>query len=1017
MVLQKLDSRIRTLIENGVGLRQRSMFVIVGDQGRDKVVILHHMLTKATVKSRPSVLWCYKKELGFSSHRKKRMRQLQKKLKSGNVAINKDDPFELFIASTNIRYCYYSETFKILGNTFGMLILQDFEALTPNILARTVETVEGGGLVIFLLKSMNSLKKLFTFTMDVHSRYRTESHQQVICRFNERFMLSLASCKQCLVMDDQFNILPISSSSSNITPIAASMKDSEDPKEEELKVLKDSLADTQPVCSLLNLTKTLDQAKALLRFIEVISEKTLTSTIALTAARGRGKSAALGLVIAGAIAFRHARLIFRYKRIYSNIFVTSPSPENLHTLFEFVFKGFDALGYEEHQDYEIIQSTNPEYNKAVIRVNVFMEHRQTIQYFHPSDAGKLGQAELVVIDEAAAIPLPLVRSILGPYLVFMASTINGYEGTGRSLSLKLIEQLRQQQATSAASSASSTQTIKGKAPYFGRILHEIELNESIRYSNGDEIEKWLYKLLCLDISNIQRFITACPSPNDCELYPNNIQDNTLFSCHKASEAFLQRLMSIYVASHYKNTPNDLQMLSDAPAHHLFCLLGPSIEKSKTLPDILCVIQVCLEGGISKHLVMNSLSQGKRASGDMIPWTISQQFQDYNFGSLSGARVIRIATHPDLQGLGYGARALHLLQEFYEGRFSDLLQDEEFNETTATDHQFKNVDDDGVSLLDEVIKPRSGLPPLLSNLTECKAPKLDYLGVSYGLTNQLLRFWTKSGYVPVYIRQTPNDLTGEHSCIMLKVLYQDVENNPNMRWLKAYWEDFRKRFLTLLSYQFRNFLPGLGLSVLSKREQLQSSYKAITPAELSSIFIKYDLKRLDIYSRKMADYHLVTDLLPSIAKLYFTDRFEFNLSSVQAAILLGLGLQRKTIDELEKELSLPSTQLLGLFNRTIRKIVNHFNEIEVADLSKQINEDDSFVADMKPVIKTLKEELTEAAVDYETKKNDNIKQLENINLSEYSIAGKESEWQDALPKEKPIGLVSIKRCVIQINIIY
>lgn len=31
-----------------------------------QVVILHHMLSKATVKARPSVLWCYKKELGFS---------------------------------------------------------------------------------------------------------------------------------------------------------------------------------------------------------------------------------------------------------------------------------------------------------------------------------------------------------------------------------------------------------------------------------------------------------------------------------------------------------------------------------------------------------------------------------------------------------------------------------------------------------------------------------------------------------------------------------------------------------------------------------------------------------------------------------------------------------------------------------------------------------------------------------------------------------------------------------------
>lgn len=89
-----------------------------------QVVILHHMLSKSTVKARPSVLWCYKKELGFSSHRKKRMKSLQQKIKSGKLNVNEDDPFELFVASTNIRYCYYHETHKILGNTYGMCILQ-----------------------------------------------------------------------------------------------------------------------------------------------------------------------------------------------------------------------------------------------------------------------------------------------------------------------------------------------------------------------------------------------------------------------------------------------------------------------------------------------------------------------------------------------------------------------------------------------------------------------------------------------------------------------------------------------------------------------------------------------------------------------------------------------------------------------------------------------------------------------------------------------------------------------------
>jgi len=62
----------------------------------------------------------------------------------------------------------------------------------------------------------------------------------------------------------------------------------------------------------------------------------------------------------------------------TNIFVTAPTPENLHTLFEFCFKGLDLLGYKDGADYEIIKSTNKELKNAVIRVNVFKSHRQII---------------------------------------------------------------------------------------------------------------------------------------------------------------------------------------------------------------------------------------------------------------------------------------------------------------------------------------------------------------------------------------------------------------------------------------------------------------------------------------------------------------------------------------------------------------------------------------------------------------------------------------------------------------
>ncbi|KAM3230439.1 hypothetical protein ACQJBY_033759 [Aegilops geniculata] len=572
---KKVDERIRTLIENGVRQRQRSMFIIVGDKSRDQIVNLNYMLAKSRVKSRPSVLWCYRNKLEISSHRKKRAKQIKKLMQRGLMDPEKADPFSLFLETSDITYCMYKDSERVLGNTFGMCILQDFEALTPNLLARTIETVEGGGLVILLLSSLSSLTSLYTMVMDVHERFRTESHTQAATRFNERFLLSIASCKACIVMDDELNILPISSHMKFIQPVTKN-EDSEglSERERELKDLKDQFREDFPVGPLIGKCCTMDQGKAVINFLDSILDKSLRSTVALLAARGRGKSAALGLAIAGAIAAG-----------YSNIFVTAPSPENLNTLFDFVCKGLNAMEYKEHLHYDVVKSSDPNLRKAIIQINVHKQHRQTIQYLKPHDHGKLSQVELLVIDEAAAIPLPIVKALLGPYLVFLSSTVNGYEGTGRSLSLKLLQQLESQSQPSASSDGPSS----------SRLFKKIELNESIRYASGDPIETWLNELLCLDLANSIPNISRLPHPEHCQLY--YVNRDTLFSYHKESEVFLQRMMALYVASHYKNSPNDLQLMADAPAHHLFVLLGPVNESENQLPDILCVIQVwilCLD---------------------------------------------------------------------------------------------------------------------------------------------------------------------------------------------------------------------------------------------------------------------------------------------------------------------------------------------------------------------------------------------------------------------------------------
>lgn len=163
---KQLDPRIPTLIRNNVALNHRSFFVLVGDRARDQVVNLHFLLSQSRHSARPDVLWCYKKDLGFTTHRKKREQKIKRDIKRGiREKGDSQDPFELFVSVTDIRYCYYKDTPKILGRTFGMLILQDFEAMTPNMLARTIETVEGGGVVVLMLRTMSSLRQLYEMGM------------------------------------------------------------------------------------------------------------------------------------------------------------------------------------------------------------------------------------------------------------------------------------------------------------------------------------------------------------------------------------------------------------------------------------------------------------------------------------------------------------------------------------------------------------------------------------------------------------------------------------------------------------------------------------------------------------------------------------------------------------------------------------------------------------------------------------------------------------------------------------
>ena len=378
-----------------------------------------------------------------------------------------------------------------------------------------------------------------------------------------------------------------------------------------------------------------------------------------------------------------------------------------------------------------------------MRINIFRDHRQTIQYIDPADSDRLGQAELLVIDEAAAIPLPYVRKLLGNYLVFMSSTINGYEGTGRSLSLKLLSQLRKSQHKSVEKDKkndSRSIQLSGR-----RVLREVTLDVPIRYAENDPIESWLNSLLCLDSTKSSfRIITGIPHPSKCELF--HVNRDSLFSYHKVSEAFLQRMMALYVSSHYKNTPNDLQMMCDAPAHELF-VLSVQMLVVLVLYQIFYVFCRCVKREKFQGSYTRIVGPRQRCIWRFNPMgNVSAVFRQQFWLSVrstccSDCNASRCNWH------GLRTRAIELLEKYFQGDIVSISENDTPGSQPNKKERSDVLDTTTSKLREEKLSPEKNMPPLLTPLDQRTPERLHYLGVSYGVTTNLFNFWGKAGLSP------------------------------------------------------------------------------------------------------------------------------------------------------------------------------------------------------------------------------------------------------------------------------
>ena len=342
-------------------------------------------------------------------------------------------------------------------------------------------------------------------------------------------------------------------------------------------------------------------------------------------------------------------------------------------------------------------------------------------------------------------------------------------------------------------------------------------------------------------------------------------------------------------------------------------------------------------------------------------------------------------------MGYGSRALDLLLTYFQGQLGGgRLNYGEFgsegiaqgnkknNNNDDDDEENEQEFDESVSRLrQEKISQKKNLPPLLIPLSERPAERLDWIGVSFGLTSQLYNFWSRKEFKLCYLRQTVNDLTGEHSSIMLRELQNGDESYIiSSNWLQEYAEDYRRRIINLLASSFNHLPSSLGLSLIvstndlrqmgsntnnsneidtineneertetnetnetiATSTQLNHTAHQLTATELTTIhFTHHDIKRLELYSRNMVDYHMILDLVTTLCKLYYYKRFQSNvtLSPLQHVIFLSIGLQNQNIDKIAIDLKLPVNQILAFFNKIIKKLINNILEIIKSNISNNI----------------------------------------------------------------------------------
>jgi len=329
--------------------------------------------------------------------------------------------------------------------------------------------------------------------------------------------------------------------------------------------------------------------------------------LVVTADRGRGKSAAMGM--AAAELLRQGR---------QDIVVTAPSEQNVETLFR---HARESLGDELAEASPGILASRTGGRLRFMPVRDLLALRP--------------EAEVVLVDEAAAIPAPLLKSaLLGWPRVAFATTVHGYEGAGRGFAIRFRQVLDQ------------------STPQW----QSVTLSEPVRWALNDPLEALITRLFLLAADGGRLPGKTEYSAGELVIEP--------WEPAAASDGALSRAFGLLVDAHYRTSPADLRQWLDDPAARSW--------RARIGDQTVGVLWCALEGGLPAELAEQVSLGTRRIRGHLLPQSLASHSGYPEAAVLRGLRVVRIAVSDEVRRAGIGQSMVQAARAYAAEQDVDYL---------------------------------------------------------------------------------------------------------------------------------------------------------------------------------------------------------------------------------------------------------------------------------------------------------------------------------------------------------